>query len=75
LLCRIHALHTESDGVFGSPRMYDELRYLGETCSLNRVARLMQSARLVGNHTAIIHLLDNILNVRRTECFTEDSLG
>ena len=48
LLRRIHALHTESDGVFGSPRMVDELRYLGETCSLNRVARLMQSACLAG---------------------------
>jgi putative transposase len=48
LLRRIHALHAESDGVFGSPRMYDELRYLGETCSLNRVARLMRSARLAG---------------------------
>ncbi len=24
LLRRIHALHTESDGVFGSPRMHDE---------------------------------------------------
>ena len=48
LLRRIHALHTESDGVFGSPRMHDELRYLGETCSLNRVVRLMQSARLAG---------------------------
>lgn len=48
LLRRIHALHTESDGVFGSPRMHDELRYLDETCSLNRVARLMQSARLTG---------------------------
>jgi putative transposase len=48
LLRRIHALHSESDGVFGSPRMYDELRYMGETCSLNRVARLMQSAGLAG---------------------------
>ena len=48
LLRRIHSLHSESDGVFGSPRMYDELRYMGETCSLNRVARLMQSAGLAG---------------------------
>jgi putative transposase len=48
LLRRIHALHAESNGVFGSPRMYDELRYQGETCSLNRVARLMKSARLAG---------------------------
>ena len=48
LLRRIHTLHAESDGVFGSPRMFDELRYKGETCSLNRVARLMQTAGLVG---------------------------
>lgn len=48
LLRRIHALHAESDGVFGSPRMLDELHYEGETCSLNRVARLMKSAGLVG---------------------------
>jgi len=48
LLRRIHALHAESDGVFGSPRMCDELHYEGETCSLNRVARLMKSASLVG---------------------------
>lgn len=48
LLRRIHALHAESDGVFGSPRMLDELHYEGEICSLNRVARLMKSAGLVG---------------------------
>ena len=48
LLRRIHALHTDSEGVFGSPRMHDELHYEGETCSLNRVARLMKSAGLVG---------------------------
>jgi putative transposase len=48
LLRRIHALHAESNGVFGSPRMHDELRYQGEHCSLNRVARLMQSAGLAG---------------------------
>ena len=29
LLVRIRSLHAESDGVFGSPRMRDELRYLG----------------------------------------------
>ena len=43
LLVRIRSLHAESDGVFGSPRMRDELRYLGETCSRHRVARLMRS--------------------------------
>jgi putative transposase len=48
LLTRIRRLYAESDGVFGSPRMRDELRYLGETCSRNRVARLMKSDGLRG---------------------------
>lgn len=48
LLRCIYGLHAGSDGVFGSPRMCDELRYMGETCSLNRVARLMHSAGLAG---------------------------
>ena len=48
LLARIRSLHTESDGVFGSPRMCEELRYLGEPCSRNRVARLMRDNGLRG---------------------------
>jgi putative transposase len=42
LLKRIRWHHAESDGVLGSPRIWDELRYEGETCSKNRVARLMR---------------------------------
>ena len=42
LLGRIEALHAASDGVMGSPRIYDDLRYEGETCGENRVARLMR---------------------------------
>lgn len=30
LLARIRSLHAESDGAFGSPRMWEELRDLGE---------------------------------------------
>ncbi len=41
LLGRIEALHAASDGVLGAPRIWEDLRYAGETCSLNRVARLM----------------------------------
>ncbi len=41
LLKKIRRIHQDSDGVFGSPRIYDELRFGGETCRLNRVARLM----------------------------------
>jgi putative transposase len=48
LLVRIRSLHAESDGVFGSPRMREELRYKGESCSRNRVARLMRSDGLRG---------------------------
>jgi putative transposase len=42
LVTRIEALHAASDGVMGSPRIWDDLRYEGETCSENRVARLMK---------------------------------
>ncbi len=48
LLKKIRHIHQDSDGVFGSPRIYEELRYGGETCSLNRVARLMQSNAMAG---------------------------
>ena len=48
LLGRIRDLHAESDGVFGSPRMCEELRYQGERCSRNRVARLMRRDGLQG---------------------------
>jgi len=48
LLETIRRVHDESDGVFGSPRVYEELCYQGEKCSQNRVARLMRAAGLRG---------------------------
>ena len=48
LLERIEAHHVESDGAMGAPRICQELRYEGETASLNRIARLMRSAGLAG---------------------------
>ena len=48
LLERIKALHQASDGVLGSPRMTEDLRYEGESCSQNRVARLMRREGLRG---------------------------
>ncbi len=48
LAARIHALHAESDGVLGSPRIWEDLRYEGERCSLNRVARLMRVSGIQG---------------------------
>lgn len=48
LLRKIRYLHVQSDQVLGSPRIWDDLRYDGETCSLNRVARLMRSNAIRG---------------------------
>lgn len=45
---RIKTHHAESDGVMGAPRIWRELRYEGETASLNRVARLMRKADIQG---------------------------
>ena len=48
LLKKIREIHTASDGVFGSPRVLDELRYQGEECGKHRVARLMHEDGLHG---------------------------
>ena len=48
LLGRIHQLHAEQDGVVGSPRIWEDLRYAGERCGRHRVARLMRRAGLYG---------------------------
>ena len=48
LLRKVRHMHLESGGVFGSPRIWEDLRYVGETCSLNRVARLMRRHAIVG---------------------------
>lgn len=48
LVSRMRALHTEHDGVLGSPRMWEELRSAGERCGRHRVARLMRRAGLQG---------------------------
>jgi len=48
LMARIRALHAESGGVLGSPRIWEDLRYEGERCSLNRIARLMRVSGIQG---------------------------
>jgi putative transposase len=48
LLVQIRRLHTASDGISGSPRVWEELRYAGERCGRHRVARLMRGAGLQG---------------------------
>ena len=44
----IRRLHAESDGVYGSPKMRDELRDEGYPCGRHKVARLMRKAGLKG---------------------------
>jgi len=48
LLNRIEAIRELRDGVMGTPRIYDELRDQGVTCSKNRVARLMKENDIQG---------------------------
>lgn len=48
LLARIGVLHAQSDGILGAPRVWEDLRDEGETCSKNRVARLMREHEIQG---------------------------
>ena len=40
--------HANSDGVYGAPLIWDELRYRGEKCGRHRVARSMVAEGLEG---------------------------
>jgi transposase InsO family protein len=42
----IRGAFDESRGIYGAPRVHRTLRFAGEPCSLNRVARLMRLAEL-----------------------------
>jgi len=46
LIERIKAVHEESSGSYGSPRICRELRESGETCGENRVAKLMKAHKI-----------------------------
>lgn len=48
LLVRIRELHAASDGVLGRRRIHEDLRYEGETASINRIGRLMKLDGLYG---------------------------
>ena len=50
LLERIAAVHKQSRGTYGVPRIHDQLRDEGIRCSRKRVARLMRQAGLEGCH-------------------------
>jgi len=48
LLARIHAIHEQSRGTYGAPRIHAELQAHGIPCGRKRVARLMRAAPLAG---------------------------
>ena len=48
LTSQIRAVHKESRGRYGAPRVHAELRHLGRRHGRKRVARLMRSAGLAG---------------------------
>lgn len=48
LVKRIHAVHRENRGVYGSPRVYQALRAAGHSAGKHRVARLMRLEGLRG---------------------------
>lgn len=50
LLRLIRASYTASQGVYGAPRVFLDLREAGESCSKHRVARLMREAGLRALH-------------------------
>jgi putative transposase len=50
LLVRIRDSFAASDRTYGSPRILHDLQTAGETCSVNRVARLMQAAGIKARH-------------------------
>src|SRR5436189_475731 len=50
LLRLIRASFTASQGIYGAPRVFLDLREAGETCSKHRVARLMRVNRMRALH-------------------------
>jgi putative transposase len=50
LLRLIRASFTAGQGIYGSPRVFLDLREAGETCSKHRVARLMRDNHLRARH-------------------------
>ena len=46
LIQKIHSIHKKSRCRYGSPRIYEELKKVGETCSRKRVAKLMRQEKI-----------------------------
>ena len=53
LTAKITAIHAESKGTYGSPRVHKELGHRGVVCGRRRVTRLMRIAGLEGRQEAL----------------------
>ena len=56
LRARIRAIHAESRGAYGSPRIHEALQQAGHGVGRNRVIRLMQGEQLVGRARRRFHV-------------------
>jgi putative transposase len=50
LVPQVRASHERSDGTYGAPRIWEDLRDAGERVSIKRIARLMHEIGIVGVH-------------------------
>jgi putative transposase len=50
---QIRYYYDQSMGIYGSPRIYHDLKEAGISCSENRVARLMKASQPVGNQLVL----------------------
>ena len=46
LISQIREFYDQSMGIYGSPRIFFDLKEVGVACSENRVARLMRTAQI-----------------------------
>ena len=58
LLSRIRHLHAEADGVSGSRRIWEDLRYVGERCGRQTTQRLTERFRTGGGRSRFLPGVD-----------------
>jgi putative transposase len=78
LLVEIRVAHRRSHGIYGSPRVYEDLRAEGHGCSRKRVARLMRLDGLAGRqrrkfkHTTDSNHAHSVAENLLEQCFTAE---
>jgi transposase InsO family protein len=62
LTAKIRTYHKQSRGIYGSPKIHKDLVAAGETCGVNRVARLMKAADIKSKMTRKFVITTNSKN-------------